>query len=69
MRLICATCFFLATAASLQAAERRVITHEDLWLMPRVGAPVISPDGKRRQSATATLHLGQGHGIRSCLER
>lgn len=46
MRLICATCFFLATAASLQAAERRVITHEDLWLMPRVGAPVISPDGK-----------------------
>ena len=46
MRLICATCFLFATAASLQAAERRVITHEDLWLMPRVGAPVISPDGK-----------------------
>ena len=28
------------------AQDRRVITHEDLWLMPRVGAPVISPDGK-----------------------
>ncbi|HET9033615.1 MAG TPA: S9 family peptidase [Dokdonella sp.] len=29
----------------LHAAEKRVITHEDLWLMPRVGAPVTSPDG------------------------
>jgi dipeptidyl aminopeptidase/acylaminoacyl peptidase len=28
------------------AQDRRTITHEDLWLMPRVGAPVISPDGK-----------------------
>lgn len=25
---------------------KRVITHEDLWLMKRVGAPVPSPDGK-----------------------
>lgn len=32
----------------LAAAEtpRRPITHEDLWLMPRVGAPVASPDGR-----------------------
>jgi dipeptidyl aminopeptidase/acylaminoacyl peptidase len=27
------------------AAEKKVITHEDLWLMPRVGAPVTSPNG------------------------
>lgn len=44
MRLICAVCVLLAVT-SLQAAERRVITHEDLWLMPRVGSPVTSPDG------------------------
>ena len=44
MRLICAVCVLLV-ATSLQAAERRVITHEDLWLMPRVGAPATSPDG------------------------
>jgi dipeptidyl aminopeptidase/acylaminoacyl peptidase len=25
------------------ALDQRTITHEDLWLMPRVGAPVISP--------------------------
>ncbi len=26
--------------------EVRPITHEDLWLMPRVGAPAVSPDGR-----------------------
>ena len=44
MRLICAICVLLV-ATSVQAAERHAITHEDLWLMPRVGAPVTSPDG------------------------
>lgn len=36
-------------AVALGAAEpaRRPITHEDLWLMKRVGAPVPSPDGTR----------------------
>ena len=28
------------------AADRHAITHEDLWLMKRVGAPVLSPDGR-----------------------
>lgn len=37
--------FALLTVA--QAAEtKRAITHEDLWLMKRVGTPVPSPDGK-----------------------
>ncbi len=44
MRLICALLILLASTAS-QAAERRTITHEDLWLMPRVGSPATSPDG------------------------
>jgi Tol biopolymer transport system component len=33
-------------SASIHAAERRAITHEDAWLLPRVGAPAVSPDGK-----------------------
>ena len=35
----------LALAVSAHAEEKKVITHEDLWLMPRVGAPVTSPNG------------------------
>ena len=46
MRLSCAMCVLFATASSLQAAGTRAITHEDLWLMPRIGAPAISPDGE-----------------------
>ncbi len=30
----------------LHASERRAITHEDLWLMPRVSSPAISDDGR-----------------------
>jgi dipeptidyl aminopeptidase/acylaminoacyl peptidase len=29
------------------AAEQRVLTHEDVWLLQRIGAPVLSPDGKQ----------------------
>ena len=36
-----------ASAAGAQApAQRKPITHETLWLMKRVGAPVVSPDGR-----------------------
>jgi dipeptidyl aminopeptidase/acylaminoacyl peptidase len=38
--------FALIGPAFAQAADRRPMTHEDLWLMPRVGAPVVSPDGR-----------------------
>src|SRR5690606_41989830 len=40
---------FLATAllaAMSCTAIARPITHEDLWRMPRVAAPVPSPDGR-----------------------
>ena len=30
----------------IHATERRAVAHEDLWLLPRVGAPAVSPDGK-----------------------
>jgi dipeptidyl aminopeptidase/acylaminoacyl peptidase len=39
----------VALAGSAQAEEtpaKHAITHEDVWLMKRVGAPVPSPDGK-----------------------
>jgi dipeptidyl aminopeptidase/acylaminoacyl peptidase len=44
-RAIAFTAIGLASA-SIVAAERRTITHEDVWLSPRVGAPAVSPDGK-----------------------
>jgi dipeptidyl aminopeptidase/acylaminoacyl peptidase len=31
--------------SSVLASEQRVLQHEDLWLMPRVSAPLLSPDG------------------------
>ncbi len=33
-------------AESQTPTARRVLTHEDLWTMPRVGAPAVSPDGR-----------------------
>jgi dipeptidyl aminopeptidase/acylaminoacyl peptidase len=35
-----------AFAAGAQDAAKRPITHEDVWLMKRVGAPALSPDGR-----------------------
>lgn len=38
---------FLSLAALTPAlAQKRVITHEDVWLLKRTGEPVPSPDGK-----------------------
>ena len=37
---------FLATAPNLAAQDKKTVTHEAIWLMKRVGAPVPSPDGK-----------------------
>lgn len=36
----------LLLGANALAAGRATITHEDLWTMPRVGAPTTSPDGR-----------------------
>lgn len=36
----------LALALSVAAADKQPITHESMWLMKRVGAPAISPDGR-----------------------
>jgi dipeptidyl aminopeptidase/acylaminoacyl peptidase len=38
--------FVLACAAVVSAQGREPVTHETLWLMPRVGAPTPSPDGR-----------------------
>ena len=47
-RAIAMTAFALTSivVTNTFAAERRVVTHEDLWLLPRVGASAVSPDGK-----------------------
>lgn len=36
----------VVVSVAAQAQERHTITHEDLWLLPRVGAPLTSPDGR-----------------------
>ena len=45
MKLPAVTAFALLVCLA-PAQERRPITHEDLWLMRRVEAPAVSPDGK-----------------------
>lgn len=44
----------LVSATALAASNLRPITHEDLWLMPRVGAPALSPDG--RLAVVSVMH-------------
>ncbi|HKO55777.1 MAG TPA: S9 family peptidase, partial [Thermoanaerobaculia bacterium] len=36
----------LLLATALDAQSKQPLTHETMWLMPRVGAPSVSPDGK-----------------------
>ncbi|MEA2490568.1 MAG: hypothetical protein QOH21_2360, partial [Acidobacteriota bacterium] len=36
----------LLLAITAVAADKQPLTHETLWLMKRVGSPVVSPDGK-----------------------
>ena len=48
-RPLAIACLALATlvvTADAWAARPRPITHEDVWLMKRVGQPALSPDGK-----------------------
>ena len=40
------TLFAVLLLAGALAAQKHPITHEDVWLMKRVGAPAVSPDGK-----------------------
>ena len=39
--------FVLLLPLAAADAGRRAVTHEDVWLMRRVGSPVASPDGTR----------------------
>lgn len=41
---VCVACVLLFPV--LAAAQKRAITHEDVWLAKRLSAPVVSPDGK-----------------------
>jgi dipeptidyl aminopeptidase/acylaminoacyl peptidase len=46
LRLFLCAAFFVAPAARAVEPAKRAITHEDLWLMKRVGPPAVSPNGK-----------------------
>jgi dipeptidyl aminopeptidase/acylaminoacyl peptidase len=43
----------LACLLAILAFAAQAMTHEDLWLMPRVGPPVVSPDGRHAVFALA----------------
>ena len=45
-RLLLVLCAVGVAAAMPGAQGKRPVSHEALWLMPRVGAPALSPDGK-----------------------
>jgi dipeptidyl aminopeptidase/acylaminoacyl peptidase len=44
--LLAAAAFAQDKPRLIKIPAKRALTHETLWLMPRVGAPVPSPDGK-----------------------
>lgn len=46
VRLVIAFVTLTASAFAQEAASRRPITHEDVWLAARLGAPALSPDGR-----------------------
>jgi dipeptidyl aminopeptidase/acylaminoacyl peptidase len=41
-----AACLFAPLQSTAQSTQSKPITHESLWMMKRVGAPRLSPDGK-----------------------
>jgi dipeptidyl aminopeptidase/acylaminoacyl peptidase len=46
LAIACLAFATLVVTATASAARTRPITHEDVWLMKRVGQPALSPDGK-----------------------
>jgi hypothetical protein len=46
LRVLVVVGFVLGASVLPGAQGKQPVTHEALWLMPRVGGPVPSPDGK-----------------------
>jgi dipeptidyl aminopeptidase/acylaminoacyl peptidase len=46
LRRVLCVLVIIAGALAVAAQEKKTVTHEAVWLMKRVGAPVPSPDGK-----------------------
>jgi dipeptidyl aminopeptidase/acylaminoacyl peptidase len=46
MKKTVAILLLFAATLTATAQDKKPITHEDMWLLKRVGAPAISPDGK-----------------------
>lgn len=45
--VVYALALLLAAPLAAQETELRPVTHEEVWLMKRLGAPVVGPDGER----------------------
>ena len=46
IRFVVSTFLLIASSLAAQSAELRPVTHEEVWLMNRLGSPVVSPDGR-----------------------
>lgn len=46
LRLVALFCCVVSWVAAAETTPKHAITHEDVWLMKRVGAPQPSPDGR-----------------------
>ena len=55
--LFVALCLVACAAFAQEGASRRPITHEDVWLMKRVGAPVLDPEVADWVASGCIVHL------------
>lgn len=46
MQKFCFILLLIVVTTTVQAQTKKTITHESMWMLKRVGAPEISPDGK-----------------------
>ena len=62
----------LGLGALGQAAAKAPVTHEAIWMMKRVGAPVVSPDGKwviySLTEARDPVHAALLRCVRGCFQ-
>src|ERR1035438_8446588 len=55
---------WLAGAPLAALAQKRPITHQDVWMMKRMGEPVVSPDGRWIVFSRSEEHTSELQSLR-----